>query len=353
MSRSLSSILINHCPSSVLNGLKSSVPFVKAPDGFIVKEMTMGESDSMGFDTQFIEHQTEISGFLSDEDDVDAFQAVFPCESDLVKQHELYPIVALLGRLIAQPSELFVHLINDSTFKLQTMKMLQSKLRSYEQTRLLHANISVQHVLEAIQKRVYSKPQLKHDGWVNYDMITNINIALIKTALYYIAMWRYLSMISIDITHYVESIVDDAAVQWKDNIVQEMSLSPLWEGKMLETTLRPLRLRGHNQSPDCTVSNTFLSNFSKDLSLASANTRRVRLARQSNEFMIAWFLAHKSNPYPSGAERIQIAQKTGLSEQQVRNWFANMRKRHWKPKASSKTPRSLLDVLLRQEGEEE
>lgn len=76
--------------------------------------------------------------------------------------------------------------------------------------------------------------------------------------------------------------------------------------------------------------------------------KRPRLTRQSNEFLIGWFLAHKASPYPSAGERLQIAARTGLSEQQVRNWFANMRKRHWKPsRPASKKPRCLLDYVLR------
>ncbi|KDO27719.1 hypothetical protein SPRG_07347 [Saprolegnia parasitica CBS 223.65] len=75
--------------------------------------------------------------------------------------------------------------------------------------------------------------------------------------------------------------------------------------------------------------------------------KRARLTRRSNEFMTAWFLAHKGNPYPSAKERNEIANTTQLSELQVRNWFANMRKRHWKPQNADKKPRCLLDLVLR------
>ncbi|KAF0695302.1 Aste57867_13861 [Aphanomyces stellatus] len=75
--------------------------------------------------------------------------------------------------------------------------------------------------------------------------------------------------------------------------------------------------------------------------------KRARLTRQSNEFMTAWFIAHKTNPYPTAHERAEIANVTHLSELQVRNWFANMRKRHWKPQVAEKKPRCLLDLVLR------
>ncbi|OQR95003.1 hypothetical protein ACHHYP_00646 [Achlya hypogyna] len=89
------------------------------------------------------------------------------------------------------------------------------------------------------------------------------------------------------------------------------------------------------------------SNKSDDDGDDDHKPKRSRLTRRSNEIMTAWFLAHKGNPYPSGAERLAIANKTQLSELQVRNWFANMRKRHWKPSNSEKKPRCLLDLVLR------
>ncbi|KAH9116429.1 hypothetical protein LEN26_010581 [Aphanomyces euteiches] len=80
---------------------------------------------------------------------------------------------------------------------------------------------------------------------------------------------------------------------------------------------------------------------------STKKSKRARLARQSNELMTAWFLAHKTNPYPTAKERAEIAAATHLSELQVRNWFANMRKRHWKPQHVEKKPRCLLDLVLR------
>ncbi|CAI5731983.1 unnamed protein product [Peronospora destructor] len=78
-------------------------------------------------------------------------------------------------------------------------------------------------------------------------------------------------------------------------------------------------------------------------------SKRPRITKKSNEFLVAWFLAHKDNPYPSFDERVEITDKSGLAEQQVHNWFANMRKRHWKSnRANAKKPRSLLDYVLRQ-----
>ncbi|OQS02377.1 hypothetical protein THRCLA_05239 [Thraustotheca clavata] len=85
----------------------------------------------------------------------------------------------------------------------------------------------------------------------------------------------------------------------------------------------------------------------EEMDYGGKKMKRARLTRESNEFMTAWFLAHKGNPYPSAKERVEIAAVTQLSELQVRNWFANMRKRHWKPQNEDKKPRCLLDLVLR------
>lgn len=45
----------------------------------------------------------------------------------------------------------------------------------------------------------------------------------------------------------------------------------------------------------------------------------------------AWMFEHFLNPYPSDADKHMLARKTGLSRNQVSNWFINARVRLWKP----------------------
>jgi len=60
-----------------------------------------------------------------------------------------------------------------------------------------------------------------------------------------------------------------------------------------------------------------------------------------------WLLKHSSNPYPSMDDKAELAQKSGLSTQQVQNWFINMRKRHWTPMMNGKRrPRTFLDYVI-------
>ena len=66
-----------------------------------------------------------------------------------------------------------------------------------------------------------------------------------------------------------------------------------------------------------------------------------------------WLLKHSKNPYPSMEDKAALADKSGLSTQQVQNWFINMRKRHWTPMMNGKRrPRTFLDyvILSSQEG---
>lgn len=60
-----------------------------------------------------------------------------------------------------------------------------------------------------------------------------------------------------------------------------------------------------------------------------------------------WLLKNSSNPYPSMDDKADLAQRSGLSTQQVQNWFINMRKRHWTPMMNGKRrPRTFLDYVI-------
>lgn len=67
-----------------------------------------------------------------------------------------------------------------------------------------------------------------------------------------------------------------------------------------------------------------------------------------------WLLKHSTNPYPTMEDKAELARESGLSTQQVQNWFINMRKRHWTPMMNGKRrPRTFLDyvILSSQQGE--
>jgi hypothetical protein len=74
-----------------------------------------------------------------------------------------------------------------------------------------------------------------------------------------------------------------------------------------------------------------------DRSLPSAAVATLKL----------WFLAHQNDPYPSKADKDRLMKETGLSLIQLKNWFSNIRKRHWHPiRTGSRRPRSHVEYVL-------
>jgi hypothetical protein len=53
----------------------------------------------------------------------------------------------------------------------------------------------------------------------------------------------------------------------------------------------------------------------------------VRLSRVATEALTAWIESNQAHPYPTNNDRANLQIKTGLSTQQVNNWFANARRR--------------------------
>ncbi|KAL2552095.1 BEL1-like homeodomain protein 2 [Forsythia ovata] len=55
------------------------------------------------------------------------------------------------------------------------------------------------------------------------------------------------------------------------------------------------------------------------------------LPERSINILRAWLFEHFLHPYPSDADKHLLARQTGLSRNQVSNWFINARVRLWKP----------------------
>ncbi|KAK6152671.1 hypothetical protein DH2020_012310 [Rehmannia glutinosa] len=55
------------------------------------------------------------------------------------------------------------------------------------------------------------------------------------------------------------------------------------------------------------------------------------LPERSVNVLRAWLFEHFLHPYPSDADKHLLARQTGLSRNQVSNWFINARVRLWKP----------------------
>ncbi|KAK8637385.1 hypothetical protein V6N13_064807 [Hibiscus sabdariffa] len=68
------------------------------------------------------------------------------------------------------------------------------------------------------------------------------------------------------------------------------------------------------------------------------------LPERSVNILRAWLFEHFLHPYPSDADKHMLARQTGLSRNQVSNWFINARVRLWKP---------MVEEMYQQETKEE
>ncbi|KAL3525760.1 hypothetical protein ACH5RR_014132 [Cinchona calisaya] len=73
------------------------------------------------------------------------------------------------------------------------------------------------------------------------------------------------------------------------------------------------------------------------------------LPERSVNILRAWLFEHFLHPYPSDADKHLLARQTGLSRNQVSNWFINARVRLWKPMVEEMYQQEAKE----QEGEEE
>lgn len=67
------------------------------------------------------------------------------------------------------------------------------------------------------------------------------------------------------------------------------------------------------------------------------------LPERSVSILRAWLFEHFLHPYPSDADKHLLARQTGLSRNQVSNWFINARVRLWKP---------MIEEMYQQESKE-
>lgn len=73
----------------------------------------------------------------------------------------------------------------------------------------------------------------------------------------------------------------------------------------------------------------------------SKKKKKGKLPREARQMLFEWWNAHYKWPYPTEADKIALAETTGLDQRQINNWFINQRKRHWKP--SENMQYALLD----------
>nr|GMD96982.1 homeobox protein knotted-1-like 6 [Ipomoea batatas]GMD98828.1 homeobox protein knotted-1-like 6 [Ipomoea batatas] len=66
----------------------------------------------------------------------------------------------------------------------------------------------------------------------------------------------------------------------------------------------------------------------------SKKKKKGKLPKEARQTLLDWWSDHYKWPYPTEADKIALAESTGLDQKQINNWFINQRKRHWKPSES-------------------
>ncbi|KAG2781590.1 hypothetical protein JG687_00009302 [Phytophthora cactorum] len=233
-----------------------------------------------------------------------------------VHDHALLPLTHKLMAMISHPAKLLAALVVDCDGRM-AKETFWAKATAYQHSELQGLCTSWYRIMDDIDL---------------YEL-SPTDLMMLKAVLYYWRMWQYVCASCVDAVASIEESATSPPPK------QELkSWTSLLQKRSAASTSPPLE----DKCSDA---------LSQGMVLSGGNgmVKRSRINRKSNEFLIAWFLAHKDNPYPSPDERVEIAEKTGLAEQQVRNWFANMRKRHWKPnRTNTKKPRCLVDYMLRQ-----
>ncbi|XP_073144649.1 homeobox protein knotted-1-like 6 isoform X2 [Henckelia pumila] len=75
----------------------------------------------------------------------------------------------------------------------------------------------------------------------------------------------------------------------------------------------------------------------------SKKKKKGKLPKEATQTLLQWWNLHFKWPYPTEADKIRLAETTGLDQKQINNWFINKRKRHWKP--SENMHLTLMDNL--------
>ncbi|GMF20889.1 hypothetical protein B5S32_g3233 [[Candida] boidinii] len=55
--------------------------------------------------------------------------------------------------------------------------------------------------------------------------------------------------------------------------------------------------------------------------------KRANLPKQTTVVLLSWLNEHLDHPYPNSKEKVELMYQTGLSSQQLSNWFINARRR--------------------------
>lgn len=114
-----------------------------------------------------------------------------------------------------------------------------------------------------------------------------------------------------------------------DENVERSSEEDLSKGEAAEV------MKSNWTNEDRALKDKLLRKYSKYISSLkhefSNKKKKGKLPKEARQVLLEWWNIHYRWPYPTEADKIALAESTGLDQKQINNWFINQRKRHWKP----------------------
>lgn len=118
-------------------------------------------------------------------------------------------------------------------------------------------------------------------------------------------------------------------IQQPSSIIPPSQIAPNPQGIPMLTSAGPLHAPGSLADPSASSSS----------GSGTAKKRRGNLPRQVTEILRKWLSDHIEHPYPTDEEKQQLIKQTGLTLNQLSNWFINARRRRL-PALQNKTQTS-------------
>ncbi|KAL8157067.1 hypothetical protein AgCh_001966 [Apium graveolens] len=124
----------------------------------------------------------------------------------------------------------------------------------------------------------------------------------------------------------VESLI--CIHDWKFNQEVPEELRHAAESRIQDCGADFKKETGNGEDPQSSVPSSHISKLKMEF---SKKKQKGKLPKEARDTLLDWWKVHNKWPYPTEADKIFLAEATGLDQKQINNWFINQRKRHWKP----------------------
>ncbi|KAK4429810.1 Homeobox protein knotted-1-like 6 [Sesamum alatum] len=94
--------------------------------------------------------------------------------------------------------------------------------------------------------------------------------------------------------------------------------------------IQDAKMKNENRQLKDTLLRRYGSNISSLKLEFSKKKKKGKLPKEATQTLLEWWNSHCKWPYPTEADKVALAESTGLDQKQINNWFINKRKRQWK-----------------------